>query len=144
MIEFDCPECGESMQTNDGKAGQRVRCVGCDAKVTVPKRGQRRRGPAGPAPIFGANEFTWAEYLIYGSALFVLPCVGLIGVVIAHTFWREDKPTKAYQLAQLAGGVLCLHALFFCLLCGLGAMLNRGRGPRASIDASEKNAIVRS
>ena len=125
MIEFDCPECGESMQASDGKAGQRIRCIGCDAKVTVPKKGRRRRG--GPAPIFGENEFTWVEYLLYGSALFVTPCVGLIGVFIANTFWREDKPTKAYQLGQLAVGVVCIHALIFCLLCGIGAMLHRVR-----------------
>src|ERR1019366_1432058 len=113
MIDFECPECGAVMEVSDQKAGARVRCIGCGDKIKVPKL--RRQQAA--APMFAFDKLTAPEYLLYGSVMLCVPCLGLIGVAVAQAFWQEEQPTKAYQLTLLGCIIACIQAVVFCVLC---------------------------
>jgi hypothetical protein len=68
MVEGACPRCGKFI---NAKPGERARCQSCHQVVYVARK--RKRGDDNP--IFGAERFTWVEYVLFGMMLFCLPCI---------------------------------------------------------------------
>jgi hypothetical protein len=47
-----------------------------------------------------------------------------------HPFWHDDKPTKAYQLKQLAIIALVFQLFVWNSLCTIGTFIGRTPGPQ--------------
>ena len=97
MIQFRCSACGTLMQTGDEHAGRQGKCANCGAAVRIPAAGvptgTPAAAPAGPRmtppahgtllpPVDEGRKGLATAALVCGIAGFVLPGIGLVGVVL--------------------------------------------------------------
>lgn len=130
MIKFECPYCAEKMEISDRKAGKFVECVRCREMIEVKEVTRRRERPKstrGQEEFFGKDHLTIYEYLLYGSAFVCFPLLNILTSGFLYTLWSVERPTKAYQINQLALIIFLLQLIPLCCLCCIPAYLHQNR-----------------
>lgn len=114
MIEFECPECGESMEIKSRMAGKKIRCIECDKSIEVPAEPdtvQPRRRSKKPADL-GLSS---TQFVLFGLLFLLIPGANALISSLLYYIWRGWQPKRANQINMLGFAIFAFHILLFIL-----------------------------
>lgn len=108
-IEFACPHCRTTLETEDSRAGQMARCPGCGERVSVPA-GRLACSTCGALVESGDRQCAACGSMLGGPA-----------TVLARPQWHRPPQLNTIGWMMIGGGsvalVLCVGEFFAGFVC---------------------------